>query len=140
LGRGFIGDGIATTLAGFGGGPGMTTYAENIGVMAVTRVFSTAIFLIAAGVAFLLSFSPKFGAVVASIPDGVLGGIATVLFGLIAGAGIRIWIDNRVDFSKGINLFIAAVTLIVGTADFSLQFGDFSLNGIALGTFGAIIL
>lgn len=140
LGRGFIGDGVATTLAGFGGGPGVTTYAENIGVMAVTRVFSTAIFLIAAGVAFLLSFSPKFGALVASIPAGVLGGIATVLFGLIAAAGIRIWIDNRVDFSRGVNLFLAAVTLIVGTADYTIRIGDFALNGIALGTFGAIIL
>ena len=140
LGRGFIGDGIATTLAGFGGGPGVTTYAENIGVMAVTRVFSTAIFVIAAGVAFVLSFSPKFGALVSSIPLGVLGGVATVLFGLIAAAGIRIWIDNRVDFSKGVNLFIAAVTLIVGTADYTITIGDFALNGIALGTFGAIIL
>jgi|GEM_PF-5956 len=140
LGRGFIGDGVATTLSGFGGGTGVTTYAENIGVMAVTRVFSTAIFLIAAGVAFLLSFSPKFGALVSSIPLGVLGGVATVLFGLIAAAGIRIWIDNRVDFSKGVNLFIAAVTLIVGTADYTIQIGDFGLNGIALGTFGSIIL
>lgn len=140
LGRGFIGDGVATTLAGFGGGPGVTTYAENIGVMAVTRVFSTAIFLVAAGVAFLLSFSPKFGALVGSIPLGVLGGVATVLFGLIAAAGVRIWIDNRVDFSKGVNLFIAAVTLIVGTADYTIHIGDFALNGIALGTFGSILL
>lgn len=140
LGRGFIGDGIATTLAGFGGGPGVTTYAENIGVMAVTRVFSTAIFLVAAGVALVLSFSPKFGALIASIPLGVLGGVSTVLFGLIAAAGVRIWIDNRVDFSKGVNLFIAAVTLIVGTADYTISIGDFVLNGIALGTFGAIIL
>jgi uracil-xanthine permease len=140
LGRGFIGDGVATTLSGFGGGPGVTTYAENIGVMAVTRVFSTAIFLIASAVALLLSFSPKFGALVSSIPLGVLGGVATVLFGLIAAAGIRIWIDNRVDFSKGVNLFIASVTLIVGTADYTIFIGDFALNGIALGTFGSIIL
>lgn len=140
LGRGFIGDGVATTLAGFGGGPGVTTYAENIGVMAVTRVFSTAIFIIASFVAIFLGFSPKFGALIASIPRGVLGGVSAVLFGLIAAAGIRIWIDNRVDFSKGLNLFLAAVTLIVGTGDFTLQIGNFVMNGIALGTFGSIIL
>ncbi len=140
LGRGFIGDGVATMVAGAGGGTGVTTYAENIGVMAVTRVFSTALFVIAAVVAILLGFSPMFGALVASIPDGVLGGVAVVLFGLIAVAGIRIWVDNRVDFSKGINLFLAAVTLLVGTADLTLNIGNFAMNGIALGTFGSIIL
>lgn len=140
LGRGFIGDGVATMVAGFGGGTGVTTYAENIGVMAVTKVFSTAIFVIAAVVAILLGFSPMFGALVMSIPAGVLGGVAVVLFGLIAAAGIRIWIDNQVDFSKGINLFLASVTLLVGTADLTMHIGDFALNGIALGTFGSIIL
>lgn len=140
LGRGFIGDGVATMVAGFGGGTGVTTYAENIGVMAVTKVFSTAIFVIAACVAIVLGFSPMFGALVMSIPAGVLGGVAVVLFGLIAAAGIRIWIDNQVDFSKGINLFLASVTLLVGTADLTMHIGDFALNGIALGTFGSIIL
>ena len=140
LGRGFIGDGVATMVAGTGGGTGVTTYAENIGVMAVTKVFSTALFVIAAGVAILLGFSPMFGALVASIPAGVLGGVAVVLFGLIAVAGIRIWVDNQVDFSKGINLFLAAITLLVGTADLTLHIGDFAMNGIALGTFGSIIL
>lgn len=140
LGRGFIGDGVATTVSGLGGGTGVTTYAENIGVMAVTRVFSTAIFIVASGVALLLGFSPKFGALINSIPLGVLGGVSIVLFGLIAAAGIRIWIDNRVDFSKGINLFIAAVTLIVGASDLTWSLGNFDLNGIALGTFGSIIL
>jgi uracil-xanthine permease len=140
LGRGFIGDGVATMVSGFGGGTGVTTYAENIGVMAVTKVFSTAIFIVSAGVAIVLGFSPKFGALISSIPVGVLGGVSIVLFGLIAAAGIRIWIDNRVDFSKGINLFIAAVTLIVGTSDLTLSLGNFDLNGIALGTFGSIIL
>ncbi len=140
LGRGFIGDGVATMVAGAGGGTGVTTYAENIGVMAVTRVFSTALFVIAAGVAILLGFSPMFGALVLSIPAGVLGGVAVVLFGLIAVAGIRIWVDNQVDFSKGVNLFLAAITLLVGTADLTMNIGDFALNGIALGTFGSIIL
>ncbi|MCC6312746.1 MAG: pyrimidine utilization transport protein G [Thermomicrobiales bacterium] len=140
LGRGFIGDGLATMIAGAGGGTGVTTYAENIGVMAVTRVYSTLIFIIAAAVAILLGFSPKFGALIQSIPQGVLGGVATVLFGLIAATGARIWVANRVDFTNGSNLFIVAVTLIIGAADYTLTLGDFALNGIALGTFGAILL
>jgi len=140
LGRGFVGDGVATMAAGFGGGTGVTTYAENIGVMAVTRVYSTLIFVVAALVAILLGLSPKFGALIGSIPLGVLGGVTTVLFGLIAATGARIWVDNRVDFTRGVNLFVAAVTLIVGAADYTLRFGDFELGGIALGTFGAILL
>ncbi|MGC4108604.1 MAG: solute carrier family 23 protein [Thermomicrobiales bacterium] len=140
LGRGFIGDGAATMVAGFGGGTGVTTYAENIGVMAVTKVFSTAMFVVAACTAILLGFVPKFGALIGSIPQGVLGGVSTVLFGLIAVTGIRIWVENQVDFSKTTNLFIAAVSIIVGAADYTLHFGDFALAGIGLGTFGAIIL
>ncbi|MEA2525327.1 MAG: putative pyrimidine permease RutG [Thermomicrobiales bacterium] len=140
LGRGFIGDGVATMVAGMRGGTGVTTYAENIGVMAVTRVYSTLIFVIAALVAIVLGLSPKFGALIGSIPGGVLGGVTTVLFGLIAVTGARIWVENRVDFTRGVNLFVAAVTLIVGAADYTIHFGDFELGGIALGTFGAIIL
>lgn len=140
LGRGFIGDGAATMVAGFGGGTGVTTYAENIGVMAVTKVFSTAMFVVAACTAILLGFVPKFGALIGSIPAGVLGGVATVLFGLIVATGVRIWVENQVDFSRSANLFIVAVTLIVGAADYTLTIGDFELAGIGLGTFGAIIL
>jgi hypothetical protein len=84
LGRAFAGDGLATVIAGLGGGTGVTTYAENIGVMAMTRVYSTVIFVVAAVVAILLGLSPKFGALVGSIPTGVIGGVVTVLFGLIA--------------------------------------------------------
>jgi xanthine/uracil permease len=108
--------------------------------MAVTRVYSTLIFVIAALVAIVLGLSPKFGALIGSIPGGVLGGVTTVLFGLIAVTGARIWVDNRVDFTRGVNLFVAAVTLIAGAADYTVHFGDFELGGIALGTFGAIIL
>jgi uracil-xanthine permease len=140
LGRGFIGDGVATMVAGTGGGTGVTTYAENIGVMAVTRVYSTAIFVIAAGVAIVLGLSPKFGALIGSIPAGVLGGVSTVLFGLIAITGARIWVENRVDFSRGVNLFVASVSIIVGAANYTVHFGNFTLEGITLGTFGAIIL
>ena len=140
IGRAFIGDGVATILAGFRGGTGVTTYAENIGVMAVTRVYSTLVFLIAGVIAILFGLSPKFGAVVSSIPQGVLGGVSTVLFGLIAVTGARIWVDNRVDFTRAANLFVAAVTLIIGAADYTLVVGGFTLNGITLGTFTAIVL
>ena len=140
LGRAFAGDGIATMVAGLGGGTGVTTYAENIGVMAMTRVYSTLLFVIAALVAILLGFSPKFGALVGSIPTGVIGGVVTVLFGLIAITGARIWVENRVDFTRGVNLFVAAIVLIVGAADYTLRIGDFEFAGIGLGTFGAIIL
>lgn len=140
LGRAFIGDGIATMVAGARGGTGVTTYAENIGVMAVTRVYSTLMFLIAGVIAIIFGLSPKFGALIGSIPGGVLGGIATVLFGLIAVTGARIWVDHRVDFTRSSNLFIAAVVLIIGAADYTVTLGGFTMNGITLGTFAAIIL
>lgn len=140
LGRAFIGDGVATIVAGSRGGTGVTTYAENIGVMAVTRVYSTLIFLIAGVIAIVFGLSPKFGALIGSIPDGVLGGIATVLFGLIAVTGARIWVDHRVDFTKSSNLFVAAVVLVIGAADYTVTLGGFTMNGITLGTFAAIIL
>src|SRR5680860_908824 len=117
-GRALFADGVATTLAGLGGGSGTTTYAENIGVMAATRVYSTLAYWVAAGVALLLSLVPKFGALVAVIPIGVLGGLATLLFGLIAVLGARIWVQNGVNFSHPVNLVTAAVALIVGTADY----------------------
>ena len=127
-------------VAGSGGGTGVTTYAENIGVMAVTRVYSTLIFVVAGLVAIVLGLSPKFGALIGSIPGGVLGGVTTVLFGLIAATGARIWVDNRVDFTRTANLFVAAVALIIGAADYTVTLGGFTLNGITLGTFGAILL
>jgi putative pyrimidine permease RutG len=140
LGRAFLGDGLATIVSASGGGTGVTTYAENIGVMAVTRIYSTLIFIIAAAVAILLGFSPKFGALIATIPVGVLGGLAIVLFGLIAATGGRIWVQNSVDFSKSRNLITAAVALILGAGNFVLNIGSFSIGGIGTATFGAIIL
>ncbi|MBP7413921.1 MULTISPECIES: solute carrier family 23 protein [Simplicispira] len=140
MGRAFIGDGIATMVSGAAGGTGVTTYAENIGVMAATKIYSTAVFLAAALIAVLLGFSPKFGAVIQSIPLPVMGGVSIVVFGLIAVAGAKIWVDNRVDFSDNKNLIVAAVTLILGTGDFTLKFGDFALGGIGTATFGAIVL
>jgi uracil-xanthine permease len=140
LGRAYIGDGLATALAGLGGGSGTTTYAENIGVMAATRVYSTAAYIVAALTAILLGLVPKFGALVGTIPTGVLGGVTTVLYGMIAVLGARIWIENRVDFRNPVNLVTAAVALIVGAADYLLSLGDYEFNGIALGSFGAIII
>ena len=140
IGRAFIGDGVATIVSGSAGGTGVTTYAENIGVMAATRIYSTAVFVIAALIALLLGFSPKFGALIQAIPLPVMGGVSIVVFGLIAVAGAKIWVDNRVDFSDGRNLIVAAITLILGTGDFTLKFGDFAMNGIGTATFGAILL
>ncbi|MBV8248617.1 MAG: pyrimidine utilization transport protein G [Comamonas sp.] len=140
MGRAFIGDGVATMVSGSVGGTGVTTYAENIGVMAATRIYSTAVFMCAAILALLLGFSPKFGALIQAIPLPVMGGVSIVVFGLIAVAGAKIWVDNKVDFSQNKNLIVAAITLILGTGNFTLTFGEFKLEGIGTATFGAIIL
>jgi uracil-xanthine permease len=140
MGRAFLGDGIATVISGMAGGTGVTTYAENIGVMAATRIYSTAMFVVAAVVAVLLGFSPKFGALIQTIPLAVMGGVSIMVFGLIATAGAKIWVDNKVDFSDNANLVTAAVTLVLGTGDFTLRFGGFALGGIGTATFGAILL
>ena len=139
-GRALFSDGLATTLAGIGGGSGTTTYAENIGVMAATRVYSTLAYWAAAVFALVLSLVPKFGAVVGVIPVGVLGGLATLLFGLIAILGARIWVENKVDFKSPINLVTAAVAVIVGTADYTATAGSMVFNGIALGTLAALAI
>lgn len=139
MGRALMADGLATTLAGSGGGSGTTTYAENIGVMAATKVYSTAAYWVAAITALLLSFSPKFGALIATIPQGVLGGAGVVLYGMIGLLGVRIWVQNRVDFGNPINLLTAAVALIIGIADFTWTAGDLQFAGIALGTASALL-
>src|SRR5262245_1004906 len=140
LGRAFLGDGIATMVAGAGGGTGVTTYAENIGVMAVTKIYSSLVFVVAAITAIVLGFSPKFGALIATIPGPVLGGLAIVVFGLITATGGRIWVQNQVDFSRARNLVTVAVTLTIGAGDLALKIGGFTLGGIGTATFGAIIL
>ena len=140
IGRTFGADGLATMVSGSVGGTGVTTYAENIGVMAATRIYSTAVFVVAALVALVLGFSPKFGALIQAIPLPVMGGVSIVVFGLIAIAGAKIWVDNKVDFSQPANLLTAAITLVLGTGDFTLQFGNFALGGIGTATFGAVLL
>jgi len=128
-GRALFADGVSTVLAGLGGGSATTTYGENIGVMAATRVFSTAAYWVAAIVA-----------VLSSVPPGVLGGATTALYGLIGVIGIRIWVENRVDFSKPKNQLTAGIALIIGIADFTFSFGEASFGGIILGTVAAIVV
>ncbi|WP_180169514.1 solute carrier family 23 protein [Acinetobacter sp. YH12021] len=140
IGKAFVADGVATTLAGGVGAPGMTTYGENIGVMAVTRVYCTIIFVVAGVFAIFLGLSPKFGAIIHTIPTAILTGASIVVFGLITIAGAKIWIENKVDFSKNKNLMVAAVTIILGTGDFALQLGSFNLGGIGTATFAALFL
>ena len=134
-----MGDSLATIVSGFGGGTGVTTYAENIGVMASTKVYSTLLFVVAAIVSILLGFSPKFGALILSIPGPVIGGLSIVLFGLIAAMADRIWVENNVDFSNPRNLITVAAALTAGAGDLTLKFGDFTMGGIGTATFGAII-
>lgn len=140
IGSAFVGDGVATMVSGAIGGSGVTTYAENIGVMAATRIYSSAMFVVAACVAVVLGFSPKFGALIQTIPLAVMGGVSIVVFGLIAVSGAKIWVDNRVDFRDNANLLVAAITLVLGTGDYTLQLGSFALGGIGTATFGAVLL
>ena len=139
-GRALFADGLATTLAGLGGGSGTTTYAENIGVMAASRVYSTAAYWVAAFGALVLSMSPKFGALINTVPQGVLGGVTTMLYGMIGILGARIWVQAKVDFSDSVNLTTAAVPLIIGIANFTWTAGDLQFGGIALGTASALVI
>lgn len=139
-GRALIADGIATTVAGAFGGSGTTTYGENIGVMAATRVYSTAAYWVAGIVAILLAMSPKVGAVFNSVPPGVLGGVTTALYGLIGIIGIKIWVDNRVDFSRPVNQYTGAVALVIAIAGFTIKIEGFELGGIVIGSAAALII
>ncbi|WP_214416052.1 uracil-xanthine permease family protein [Sphaerisporangium fuscum] len=135
MGRAIIGDGVGTVVATAVGGSPTTTYAENIGVMAATRVYSTAAYYIAAVVAILLGLCPKFGALVAATPGGVLGGITVILYGMIGLLGAKIWIENRVDFSDPVNMVPIGAGIILAIGPVSQQITkNFSLAGIALGT------
>jgi len=141
-GKALIADGVSTTLAGFFGGSGTTTYGENIGVMAATRVYSTAAYWVAGIAAILLSLSPKFGAIINSVPAGVLGGVTTALYGLIGIIGVKIWVDNRVDFSRPVNQYTAAVALIMAVGGFIIkdEGSGFELGGIVIATVAAILI
>jgi uracil-xanthine permease len=146
MGRAIAADGVGTVIATSVGGSPTTTYAENIGVMAATRVYSTAAYFVAACVAILLGFVPKFGQIVAATPGGVLAGITIVLYGMIGLLGAKIWIENRVNFADPVNLVPVAAGLILGigldagdpAALFKIT-DDFQLGGIALGTLVIIL-
>jgi uracil-xanthine permease len=140
MGRAIGADGFGTALASLFGGSPTTTYAENIGVMAATRIYSTAAYFVAAAVAILFGFSPKFGAVISATPGGVLGGITVVLYGMIGLLGAKIWKENGVDFGNPINLVPAAAGIIIAIGDTTLRFADnFQLSGIALGTIVTLV-
>lgn len=140
IGTALISDGLGTFFAGLGGGSGTTTYAENIGVMAATKVYSTAAYWCAAFFAFLLSLCPKFGAVINTIPAGVLGGVTTMLYGMIGMLGIRIWVENKVDFGKSVSMTVGAIVMIVGIADFTFAVAGISFNGIAIGSVATLVM
>ncbi|MEV3919558.1 uracil-xanthine permease family protein [Actinomadura coerulea] len=140
LGRAIAADGVGTALATAVGGSPTTTYAENIGVMAATRIYSTAAYLVAAVVAILFGLCPKFGALVAATPGGVLGGITVVLYGMIGLLGAKIWIENRVDFGDPVNLVPVAAAIILAIGNVTLRItDDFPLQGIALGTIAVLV-
>ncbi len=140
IGRAVGADGVGTVIASAVGGSPTTTYAENIGVMAVTRIYSTAAYYVAALVAVLLGFVPKFGQVVNATPGGVLGGITLVLYGMIGLLGAKIWIENGVDFGRPVNLVPVAAGIILAIGNGQLQLtDDFILSGIALGTLVAVL-
>jgi uracil-xanthine permease len=140
IGRAIMADGVGTALSSAVGGAPTTTYAENIGVMAATRVYSTAAYYVAALVAILLGLVPKFGAVVSATPGGVLGGITVVLYGMIGLLGAKIWIENKVNFANPVNLVPIAAGIIIGVGGVAMSFGDdFTLSGISLGSIVAIL-
>ncbi|HEU4674745.1 MAG TPA: solute carrier family 23 protein [Motilibacteraceae bacterium] len=140
MGRAIAADGIGTVIATSVGGSPTTTYAENIGVMAATRVYSTAAYFVAAIVAVLFGLSPKFGALVSATPGGVLGGITVVLYGMIGLLGAKIWKENGVDFGNPVNLVPVAAGIIIAIGNVSLKISDnFELSGIALGTIVTVV-
>jgi uracil-xanthine permease len=140
MGRAIFADGVGTVVATSVGGSPTTTYAENIGVMAATRVYSTAAYYVAAIVAILLGLCPKFGALINIIPGGVLGGITVVLYGMIGLLGAKIWKENRVDFANPINLVPLAAGIIIAIGNVTLQITDtFPLSGIAFGTIVVVV-
>lgn len=140
VGDSIIANGLSTVLAGLGGGTGTTTYSENIGVMSATRIFSTAAYAVTGMAAVLLSFSPKVAALVATIPPGVMGGAALVLYGLTGLVGVRIWTDNRVDLTNPANAMVGGAALVAGVGNLTIGFGGLELGGLVWGSLLIVIL
>ena len=142
-----LGDGLATTMAGLLGGPANTTYGENTGVLALSKIYDPLVIRIAAVLAIILSFSPKFEAVINTIPTGIIGGISFVLYGMISAIGVRNVVENKVDFTNSRNLIIAAVILVsalgfnsVGGISFGLGNVTINLSGLAIAAIAGILL
>lgn len=140
LHRTLLGDGLCTSISALFGGPANTTYSENTGVLALTKVFDPKVMRIAACFAIILGLSPVLGAVIHTIPIAVVGGVSIVLFGMIASIGIRTLVENQVDLTKSRNLVLAAVILVLGLGGAVLEIGDFKMEGMALASIIGIIL
>ena len=140
LDRSLLGNGVSTILSSFVGSTPNTTYGENIGVLAITRVYSTWIIGIAAVIAIVLSFFGKLAALISSIPTPVMGGISLLLFGIIAASGIRMLVESNVDYSKAQNLILTCVVLVIGISGAAIEIGEVELKGMGLATIIAIIL
>ncbi len=140
LDRSLMGNGISTMISSFFGSTPNTTYGENIGVLAITRVYSTWVLGIAAIMAILLSFLGKLAALIQSIPTPVMGGISLLLFGIIGASGIRMLVESKVDYSKSQNLILTSIVLVIGISGASVQIGEVALKGMGLATIVAIIL
>jgi uracil permease len=140
LHRSLAGDGVATAVSGLLGGPPNTTYGENIGVMAITRVFSVWVIGGAAVIAIAMSFFPPIGALIRSIPTQVMGGICILLFGIIASAGVRMLVDAKVDFSETRNLIIASVILVIGIGGAKIHLGPVEIGEMSLATYVGVLL
>ena len=147
LNRTLMGDGLATTMAGLLGGPANTTYGENTGVLALTKIYDPLVIRIAAVFACILSFCPKFEAIINTIPSGIVGGISFVLYGMISAIGVRNVVENQVDFTNSRNLIIAAVILVcalgfnsVGGITFGIGGVSVTLSGLAIAALAGILL
>ena len=145
LHRTLMGDGLATTLAALFGAPANTTYGENTGVLALSRIYDPRVIRIAAVLAMLFSFSPKFAAIISSMPGGTIGGVSLVLYGMISAVGVRNVVENKVDFTKSRNVLVAALILVLSigisySSAGSLALGPISLSGLAVGSIVGIVL
>ncbi len=140
LHRSLMGDGVSTTLSGFFGSVPTTTYGENIGVLALTRVYSVWVIGGAAAISIVMAFMGKFTALIGSIPTAVMGGVSLLLFGVIAASGIRMLVESKVDYSKPKNLILTSIVLVVGLSGAHIEIGTVSLKGMALATILSIFV